>query len=374
MKNKFIFWFILVANLILAFELFSWAFFVLYAKDRLVYHAHVEESEFVKKIADPGFSVTKRELFSPRMGWDEAAGRVTDANSLITGGRENPYKSDKVKISTYGDSFTYCEDVNENETWQYYLSESSHTKVINFGVRGYGPDQALLKMMQHLESGIKTDVVILSILSENISRVVNVNTKFYWSVGDYGGFKPVLVKEGSGYKWKDSYLGDIDSGEGRAKAIAMVQKYDYWYKVNKDRPTIKFPYSLSLLRVADYLLFKVKRWPDLWKEAPPANVMRELVNIFYSLSQKYKFKPVLVFIPDSYDLKRKEKGKAQSYARFIESLRSDFGDKGMVIVDILDEDLDAPLFNVMPYAGHASAYGNKAIAKAIYEKIKNKLD
>lgn len=374
MKNKFIFWFILGANLILAFELFSWAFFVLYAKDRLVYHSHVEESEFVKKMKDPDFSVTKSESFSPVMGWDEAHGRVTDASSLITGGRKNPYESDKVKISTYGDSFTYCEDVNEDETWQYYLSESSHTKVVNFGVRGYGPDQALLKMKKHLESGIRTDVIILSILSENISRVVNVNTKFYWSVGDYGGFKPVLVKEAPGYKWIDNYLGDMDSGAGRAKAISIVRKYDYWYKVNKDRPAIKFPYSLSLIKIADYLLFKVKRWPDLWEEAPPTDVMRELVKIFYSLSQEYKFKPVVVFIPDSYDLKRKDKGKPQSYARFIKRLRADYGARGMVIVDILDEDIKTPLFNIAPYAGHASAYGNRAIAKAIYEKIKNNLD
>ena len=40
----------------------------------------------------------------------------------------------KSNILCFGDSFTFCRQVNDNETWEYYLSELENTNVKNFGV------------------------------------------------------------------------------------------------------------------------------------------------------------------------------------------------------------------------------------------------
>ncbi len=41
-------------------------------------------------------------------------------------------------------SFVFSRQVEDDETWQHFLSRLSHSNVLNFGVGNYGFDQALL--------------------------------------------------------------------------------------------------------------------------------------------------------------------------------------------------------------------------------------
>jgi hypothetical protein len=50
------------------------------------------------------------------------------------------------RLAAYGDSFTYSEQVDVNECWTSQLeARLPETEVLNFGVPGYGPDQAWLR-------------------------------------------------------------------------------------------------------------------------------------------------------------------------------------------------------------------------------------
>ena len=45
------------------------------------------------------------------------------------------YNTEKQSIiSCYGDSFTFCRQVNDDETWEHYLSKKLKTNVKNFAV------------------------------------------------------------------------------------------------------------------------------------------------------------------------------------------------------------------------------------------------
>ncbi len=71
----------------------------------------------------------------------------------------------KHRIVTLGDSFTFGDEVSNNETYSYYLgSLLPDTEVLNLGVHGYGHDQMLLYLK---EEGVKysPDVVILGYVS-----------------------------------------------------------------------------------------------------------------------------------------------------------------------------------------------------------------
>ena len=46
------------------------------------------------------------------------------------------------RIHAYGDSFTYCDQVNNGETWQDYLSARLQEPVRNYGVGDYSVYQA----------------------------------------------------------------------------------------------------------------------------------------------------------------------------------------------------------------------------------------
>jgi hypothetical protein len=99
-------------------------------------------------------------------------GKVLSSNSKgIRGKREYQYgKSIKKRILILGDSFTFGEEVSDNETYSYYLQQAlPSSEVINFGVHGYGHDQMLIYFK---EEGIKyePDIVILGFVGSNMKR------------------------------------------------------------------------------------------------------------------------------------------------------------------------------------------------------------
>ena len=72
-------------------------------------------------------------------------------------------------ILAIGDSFTFGDQVSNNETWPAQLEKMSGRRVINGGVFGYGIDQAYLRM-RALASKYKPSVIIFSFIPNDISR------------------------------------------------------------------------------------------------------------------------------------------------------------------------------------------------------------
>ncbi len=74
------------------------------------------------------------------------------------------------RIAVFGDSFTFGEEVSDNETYLAYLAQRyPGAEILNFGVRGYGYGQ----MLQYLkEEGVKyrPDVVVLAFNKLDLSR------------------------------------------------------------------------------------------------------------------------------------------------------------------------------------------------------------
>lgn len=74
-------------------------------------------------------------------------------------------------IITIGDSFTHGDEVLHEQSWPYYLANLSNRSVINFGVGGYGMDQAILS---YFYSDIDCDTVILGLISGDLERTTNI--------------------------------------------------------------------------------------------------------------------------------------------------------------------------------------------------------
>ena len=90
--------------------------------------------------------------------------KIINSNSKgLRGKVEYQYVKDvnKLRILCIGDSFTFGDEVNDNETYPFYLQEMlPQAEVINMGVEGYGHDQVLIYLK---EEGIKykPDIIIL---------------------------------------------------------------------------------------------------------------------------------------------------------------------------------------------------------------------
>ena len=124
----------------------------------------------------------KFDTFDPTKGWiskpnlrDMKAfdNKVLNTNSRgLRGGKEYSYGKhpNTARLLILGDSFTFGDEVSDNETYSYYLHEMiPTTEIINMGVHGYGHDQMLILIK---EEGIKykPDIVILGFLPWDMSR------------------------------------------------------------------------------------------------------------------------------------------------------------------------------------------------------------
>jgi hypothetical protein len=82
------------------------------------------------------------------------------------GYRDNDNKQSKTEkmILAVGDSFTFGDQVNNNETWPSCLERETSITVKNGGVFAYGAAQSLLRAQYEISNGLNPDIIIYSIL------------------------------------------------------------------------------------------------------------------------------------------------------------------------------------------------------------------
>ena len=98
--------------------------------------------------------------------------RLSSNSEGVRGAREHSaVKPPGVRrVLVLGDSFTFGDEVSDDETYSHYLQESlSGVEVINLGVHGYGHDQMLL-YLKEVGARYQPDVVLLGFLSDDMER------------------------------------------------------------------------------------------------------------------------------------------------------------------------------------------------------------
>src|SRR4030095_3423039 len=112
--------------------------------------------------------------------------------------------------------------------------------VANFGVGGYGPEQALLKLEGLIDRFPRTRVVVLAIMYENVYRMVNrYRPVYHLGTALTFGLKPyVLDGEFRGLIGTEPFR-DFPSMVAAANAGFGT---DFWR-----RARVRFPYSVTVL-------------------------------------------------------------------------------------------------------------------------------
>jgi len=275
--------------------------------------------------------------------------------------------------SAYGDSFVFGDEVANEETFPHQLSLLVGSSVKNYGVGGYGPDQAIIRLKRHLDAGQRPEIVILGMASENIARVVNVIRRLYIPLEGVSHVKPIFVKEGSRWRLINSVPDWPPTVNAWETLMKTARKHDLWYAQNESRPILGFPYSLTTIQAIKFLGFDVLRWQDLYENERALSTLRYVLRRFVELSEHYEFLPVFVAVPMPEDLLRLRSGKEAYFSKFLKAVDGEFGD-ALLVVDVLGQSFDLERFHVRPFAGHASAYGNRVIAAAIHERTRLVID
>jgi hypothetical protein len=140
----------------------------------------------------PSIPVAEYEAYlrrrDPHLGWpppDDIGGERYDTS----GSRRVPafpVPGDEC-VTLYGDSFTYASDVTDAEAWSNVLSRLLGCRVANFGVGGYGTDQAYLRFERNAAD--KAPVTVLGIHPTDAVR--NLTRDAYLAFGAFpASFKP----------------------------------------------------------------------------------------------------------------------------------------------------------------------------------------
>ena len=366
-------WAMACAAILVVSELAAFAAFALFLEGRLTTHWRVDPEADIARLDGAAIERFRAQFFDAELGWvfkmtttaigytafDARGARRTSAMPPDAGRR----------LAAYGDSFTFGESVADGETWPAYLAQMLGLPVDNYGVAGYGPDQALLRFERHLKEGRRPGTVFLGVLSENIARVVNVYRHFYVTTSETMNFKPVLQPIDVRSAWAASPLRTLDRRESLLAAVAAARPNDFWATYNERRPVPGFPFLAAAIDTLHYLAFRAVRWQDLWKMVEPRRRLRAVVHRFAETTGRYGVRPVVLMIPMGDDLRRRNDGKDWSYRELVSKLRDIYGSGSLVVVDPLENDFDPARFHLRPFAGHASPYGNRVLADAVAARL-----
>ena len=318
------------------------------------------------------------------------------------GARTNPeFESQKSTISCYGDSFTFCRQVNDNETWEHYLSKLEKTNVKNFGVGNYGVDQSILRLEREYTNN-QTDIVILAVVPDTICRIVS-SWKHYYEYGNTFAFKPRFILKNDEIKIIKNIIDQQQKFDYYEKYLVDIQKFDFFYKQKFLKEKITFPYSFNIFRnmkrnfsillwvtniffcrklgkdISDFEWESMKIIMDInlkWRLRLFQNT--DVITLFQKILERFSryglsenFVSIFIFIPQKDDIEFIKKNY-HFYKNFIDIIN---GINGIFFIDITEKFLKASNLNELysddnQYGGHLSKYGNKLVAEIIYEQLK----
>jgi hypothetical protein len=324
----------------------------------------------------PGFR-----MFHPVLGWDYPPNIIyQDIDNIIyhhgaDGERRTCTSFGKTLIATYGDSFAYCANVKDEDTWQTFLAGKLHSNVLNFGVGAYGTDQGLLKY--ELQSQVRTKIVMLCIFPENINRVVNIYRPFYTYVDPVRLTKPLFIKDGDGFKLVANPLtsaGDLSKLDDPA-FLTELAKLDYWYQFDRHLPGLSFPWTFSLFHWRRPVLKQLclslphsfgplpaRSYPwNLFDEDYPLATMCHIVDRFVATARTRDSVPIIVIMPHKDYVQELMDNGVSRVARLVDYLSSrkySFIDALQVVADM---NPSRPQLDDW-YQGHATREGNQVLA------------
>ena len=94
--------------------------------------------------------------------------------------------------------------------------------------------------------------------------------------------------------------------------------------------------------------------------------MSGIVDHFMAAAEAAGVYPVVLFIPD---VRLWREGRRDpGYARFKHDLKRERS--GLLVIDVAEHEFRDDLFNILPFRGHASAYGNGQIARFLAQRLR----
>ncbi len=136
------------------------------------------------------------------------------------------------RLLCFGDSFTFCSDVGNEDAWPAQMETlSKNVEAINFGVGAYGTDQALLRYRKVRDS-VRSHAVFIGIMLDDVNRNVNRYRPLYYPNTKVTYAKPRFVLGADNeltllplpFRTFAEFLGEVHDGS----VIETLREHEHW--------------------------------------------------------------------------------------------------------------------------------------------------
>jgi hypothetical protein len=314
------------------------------------------------------------QMYSEDLGWSvkaNGASSLYQANAMgIRADREYALSSptERLRIVSFGDSFTHGDDVLNRSTWEVDLEAlDPQLELLNFGVSGYGLDQAYLRYLQD-GAPFQADVVFIGFMSENIYRNVNRYRPFYYKDTTLPLAKPRFTVEDGELALLPNplpTLADYDVLLSQPQqTLAQLGQDDYYFSSHYKTGWFDFSPTVRFLKIAAN---EVRRGELIvedgyYNEGSEAfQVTTAIFDAFYETAVHNNSLPIILVFPSRDDIERHQQEGTSQYA----PLLAYFDDQDYLYLDIqgaFDEvEPQANLDDIVN--AHYSPDGNQLVAE-----------
>ena len=310
--------------------------------------------------------IVESAIFDSLLGWDQVGPGVLPNVKYIA--------------QSFGDSFTRT---TSGKSWQDQFLESTKLGILNFGIAGYGLDQAVLKSEKYLlKSSISRDVKynILGIYGKMYLRSLSYYLPNYWINTEEFRFcfKPVFIKENGKFKLK---LPPCKSAECLRNGFlnldsdlyADLKQNDYWYKIELAKPELKFPRILSYIDAFPKIIEQNKKRlylePYFFINDHSIELTKYLITKFYKTSVKQNKVPIILLMYGKFELNGIIQNKREDnwLIEYLNENSVNYIDTAPIFIEQLESNYD--INNFFEHDGHYNISGDSLVALSIIQSF-----
>lgn len=321
-------------------------------------------------------------VYDPDTGWSPRPG-ATSSNGLYhyddSGLRVPPVPravpEGALRVGLFGDSFIHGDDVAYADSLAGALAAAGERgghpiEVLNFGVPGYGMDQALLRYRK-LGRTAELAVVVLGFQSENVNRNVNLVRSLMWWKTGLPFSKPRFVPDEDRLRLVNHPPVPPDRLPDTLRDLRAWEAlpYEYFYDPEDYRPR---PWEASRAASLLFTALAPRHKPSIVAaNGEPARVTLAIVAHFAREAQEDGARFAVLHVPKHDDLAALEAGGRLEYEDLAEAVRAGvewIDPAPRMLAAAGDASLD-DLFVGRSSGGHYAAAGNAAAAEALAEAL-----
>ncbi|MBX3333519.1 MAG: hypothetical protein KF876_05305 [Nitrospira sp.] len=265
-------------------------------------------------------------------------------------------------IALVGDSFTFGYEVTYEETYGYYLEQmlGSQFRILNFGVSGYGIDQAFLRYERDVRPW-KPKIVVFGFISNDAERTMWVYP-FASGIGwwDYPFSKPRLILYG-----EERVNLNVPTLSPEAilsrKSISELPGIEYQRGYSPNDWQERFYHYSYLIRLLEsYSSPPSPVSPEVSRETL-LSINASILKTFLRSAEKEQSVPLVIFFPSDHELE-KPKTTLPLGKQVLEKAGIEYIDPTSCLLEV------PPADRFMPQH-HYTPQGNAAIAKCLLPAV-----